>query len=404
MPTLKLQEQGPYLRRVSIRNYKSIDQCTLELGELVVMVGRNGSGKSNFLDALRFVSDSLTTSLDHAIRDRGGIDSVRRKSTGHPRNFAIAMELLLPNGRFAEYSFELAARRPGGFQLKSEKLFIRHHTRDPIAHYEVTEKGVESSLETLPALTRDRLYLVAASSLQDFREVYDALSAMGFYNLNPDEMKELQSPDAGEILHRDGSNIASVVSRMKRDQPGVLKRITQYLSDIVPGITDVRGVQLGPRETLEFRQKVIGSKHPWKFYATSISDGTLRALGALVAANQFADRKQPVRLVGIEEPETALHPAASAALMDALLEASSSCQIIITSHSPELLDSFPLERGMLFVVTSVEGTTRIAPADPVSLQSIRDHLYTPGDLLRMDQLEPDHRHLEQQPQMSLFEG
>ncbi len=404
MPTQRQQEKGPYLRRVSIRNYKSIDQCTVELGELVVLVGRNGSGKSNFLDALRFVSDSLSTSLDHAIRDRGGIDSVRRRSTGHPRNFAIAMELLLPNGRFAEYSFELAARRPGGFQLKSEKLSVRHHTRDLIASYEVTEDGVKSTLETLPALTRDRLYLVAASSLHDFREVYDALSAMGFYNLNPDEMKELQSPDAGEILHRDGSNIASVVSRMARDQPGALKRIIQYLADIVPGITDVRGVQLGPRETLEFRQRVIGSKHPWKFYATSISDGTLRALGALVAANQFADRKQSVRLVGIEEPETALHPAASAALMDALLEASSSCQIIITSHSPELLDSFPLDRGELFVVTSFEGTTRIAPVDPVSLQSIRDHLYTPGDLLRMDQLEPDRHHLEQQPQMSLFEA
>lgn len=81
MSKTSFRVDGPYLRRVSIRNYESIDGCTLELGELVVLVGRNGSGKSNFLDALRFVSDSLNTSLDHAIRDRGGIDSVRRKST-----------------------------------------------------------------------------------------------------------------------------------------------------------------------------------------------------------------------------------------------------------------------------------------------------------------------------------
>lgn len=402
MPTRSDLTEGPYLQRVSIRNYKSIDQCTLELQEIVVLVGRNGSGKSNFLDALRFVSDSLNTSLDHAIRDRGGIDSVRRRSTGHPRNFAIAMEILLPNGRFAEYSFELAARSPGGFHLKFERLAVKHHTRDLIAFYEVAEGKVRSSLDTLPALTRDRLYLVAASSLPDFREVYDALSSMGFYSLNPDEMKELQSPDAGEILHRDGSNIASVVARMARDQPKVMKRITHYLADIVPGITDVRGVQLGPRETLQFRQRVIGSKSPWKFYATSISDGTLRALGALVAANQFVDRKQPVRLVGIEEPETALHPAAASALMDALLEASDNCQVIITSHSPDLLDSFPLDRGQLFVVTSHEGTTKIAPADRASIEAIRDHLYSPGDLLRMDQLEPDLDHLEQQAQLSLF--
>jgi predicted ATPase len=404
MPDRPALIEGPYLSRVSIRNYKSIDNCTLELGQLAVLVGRNGAGKSNFLDALRFVSDSLNTSLDHAIRDRGGIDSVRRRSTGHPRNFGIAMELFLPNGRFANYCFEVAARSPGGFQLKSERLYVRHHTRDVIAFYEAAGDRVRASVEALPALASDRLFLVAASSLRDFREVYDALSSMGFYNLNPDEMKEVQPPDAGEILHRDGGNIASVVARMARDQPETMKRIIEYLAKIVPGITDARGVQLGPKETLQFRQRVIGSSHPWKFFATSISDGTLRALGALVAANQFAGRRPPVRLIGIEEPETALHPAAASALMDALLEASGNCQIIMTSHSPDLLDSFPLAEGHLFVVVSEEGTTRIAPADKASLDSIRDHLYSAGDLLRMDQLEPDRHHIDDQRQRSLFES
>jgi predicted ATPase len=65
-------QKEPFLRRVKIRNYKSIGKSDVELGRLNVLVGRNGSGKSNFLDALRFVVDGLQTSLDHAIKARGG--------------------------------------------------------------------------------------------------------------------------------------------------------------------------------------------------------------------------------------------------------------------------------------------------------------------------------------------
>jgi predicted ATPase len=61
---------GPFLRRVVINNYKSIGKCDVKLKRLTVLVGRNGSGKSNFLDALRFVTEGLQTSVDHAIKSR----------------------------------------------------------------------------------------------------------------------------------------------------------------------------------------------------------------------------------------------------------------------------------------------------------------------------------------------
>src|SRR5688500_13383564 len=84
-----------FLREVRIRNYKSIGKCAVSFRPVTLLVGRNGSGKSNFLDALRFVTEGLQSSLDHAIRTRGGIDNVRRKSTGHPRNFAIELDIAL---------------------------------------------------------------------------------------------------------------------------------------------------------------------------------------------------------------------------------------------------------------------------------------------------------------------
>jgi predicted ATPase len=401
-PVLK---RAPFLKTVGIRNFKSIAKAEVALSHLTILVGRNGSGKSNFLDALRFVADSLQTSLDHAIKSRGGIDSVRRRSTGHPRNFAIALEVVLPDWQIGKYSFEVTARERGGFIIRRESLRVRSAAGLLTGSYDVKSgKVVGSSIDKMPPAFPDRLYLVNAAGFSPFRATYDILVSMGFYNLSPDVMKELQSPDAGELLHRDGSNVASVIARLSADQPSITERIQSYLVNIVPGILDVERAALGPMETLQFKQRVAGSSRPWNFYAASMSDGTLRALGTLVAVTQLAERKAPVSLVGIEEPETALHPAAAGALMDALREASFKTQILVTSHSPDLLDQVNLETDGLLSVVSHEGKTMIAPIDRASRAAIQDHLYTPGDLLRLDQLEPDRTDLAKQEQLRLFKN
>jgi predicted ATPase len=396
----------PFLRRVKVRNYKSLVGCDVELGALTVLVGRNGSGKSNFLDALRFVVDALRVSLDHAIKSRGGIDEVRRRSIGHPRNFALEFGLDLDSGRQAVYGFEVAARKHGGFSIKKERLEIKRADSRVVGSYYLQNGTLVQPVgEPMPPASPDRLYLVNAAGLPKFRGVYDALLMMGFYNLNPESIKALQSPDAGEILHRDGGNIASVIGRISHQQPEVKERIKTYLASIVPGVTDVNRVGLGPKETLEFRQKVSGSKSPWTFYAAGMSDGTLRALGALVAVTQLADGTVPVRLVGIEEPETALHPSASGALMDALREAAVHTQVVVTTHSPDLLDQVDPDSDRLLVVQARDGDTVIGPIDAASREAIRDHLYSPGELLGMDQLEPDQKDLQRQRQMKfMFSG
>jgi predicted ATPase len=151
-------------------------------------------------------------------------------------------------------------------------------------------------------------------------------------------------------------------------------------------------------------QPIRGSKSPWKLYAARMSDGTLRALGAIVATSQLAEGNVPVTLVGIEEPETALHPAASGALMDALREAATHTQVVVTTHSPELLDQFDPETDCLLSVRARQGKTDIGPIDPASRDAIKAHLYTAGDLLRMDQLDVDQDDLDRQEPMRLFEG
>jgi predicted ATPase len=119
-----------------------------------------------------------------------------------------------------------------------------------------------------------------------------------------------------------------------------------------------------------------------------MSDGTLRALGILVALFQGADRSRP-SLVAIEEPEIALHPAAAGVVRDALSRAAVTTQVLVTSHSPDLLDDRSIPTESLLAVVSADGVTQIAPLDEASKKIIRDELYTAGELLKLNQLTPD---------------
>jgi predicted ATPase len=374
-----------------LKNYKSIAACDVQLGPLTFLVGQNGAGKSNFLDALRFVTDSLRTSLEHALRDRGGINDVRRRSGGHPNHFGMRLFFSLPSGQSGEYGFRIGARQAGGYEVQEE--FCRIHPAEALAkdhHYRVEKGKIAHSSEKGPAAADDRLYLVSASGLPAFRPLYDALSQMGFYSLNPDRLRDLQSPDSGQLLARDGNNITSVLARLEKNNPGLKRRIEEYLSKVVPGVQGVNVKVIGPRETLEFRQQVSGSRDPWRFLASNMSDGTVRALGILVALFQAGNGTgSPVSLVGIEEPEVALHPAAAGVLLDALREASGAAQIIVTSHSPDLLDNPSLDADSILCVQAHGGSTHISHLDPAGREAIVSHLYTPGELLRLNQVRPD---------------
>ena len=371
-----------FLTRVAIKNYKSIAACGVDLQPLTFLVGPNGAGKSNFLDALRFVADGLRTSLDHALRERGGIGEVRRRSGGHPTHFGMRLEFTLPDGSAGSYAFRIGAKPNGAFEVQNEECIL--HSPEALAsevRFAVTAGEVSSTVPG-PAAASDRLYLVNASGLREFRPAYDALSRMGFYNLNPERIKDLQLPDAGDLLARDGSNIAAVLDRIGKRRPEVKTRIEEYLSKVVPGIRGVDAATIGPRETLQFRQEAAGAESPWRFFAANMSDGALRALGALVALFQSGDAP----LVGIEEPEAGLHPAAVTVLLEALIEASAARQVLVTSHGVGFLDSPSVETGSILAVVAEAGSTYAGPLDSVGREALRKRLCTAGET---DRLRPD---------------
>ncbi len=378
------------IKRIVIQNYKSIRYCDVRLGPLSILVGRNGSGKSNFLDALHFVSSALRTTLEQAFDERGGVAEVLYRGVPHAR-LGITLEITLPGGIEARYSFRIGSLPYGGVVVDSEEGMLRDGIYPP--HFSV-QSGVLDFAGTLPEnivprVPLTRLSLGALSGLGYYQPLYDALAGMTFYHFDVRAMRQMQ-PRVSESMALDGGNIASVLQRLREQKPWVVDRITSYMSTILPGLDAIDGRTWGPVVGLEFVQRLGPSGNPASFHAGNMSEGTLQALGVLVALFQSSGTATSGgRVIGIEEPETALHPAATAALRDALVEASSLEQVIVTTQSADLLDSDDLPPESILAVTWEDGETRIGPLGERDRSIIRDHLATAGELLRSSDFQPE---------------
>jgi len=223
--------------------------------------------------------------------------------------------------------------------------------------FDRTRKTFRSNVASLkPALEPASLGLPVIGGEASFAPVVRALAAMRSYAIEPARMRELQDVDSGVGLRSDGSNVASVLQEIARTAPEELDRVCELLTTIVPNTTGVRPIKHGKKLTLEFTQE-WGQRKRLKFESFSMSDGTLRALGLLAAVYQ---RPAPSVLV-IEEPEATIHPGALGAILDLLRHASRHMQLIVTTHSPDVLDADWLRDEDLRIVTWEEGATRILP-------------------------------------------
>jgi hypothetical protein len=288
------------------------------------------------------------------------------------------------------YGFQLSAVTKHKFRVMHERCIIRTDSGAELANFDVLRgQLLRASEPVMPPASDQRLFLVAAAGIDAFRPVFDGLAGISVFNVNPDAMRQPQTPDTGEFLRRDGSNVASVLHRLEHTEQGRADkaRVESYVRLIVPGMNGVARDEIGNWETLEFAHNATGAESPWRFPAQSVSDGTLRALGVLVSL--FAASGDTFSPVGIEEPESALHPAAAGVLLDALRDASERRQVIVTSDSPDLLDRHDFAFSQLRAVRLVAGETTIGPLDKAGALAMREHLYTPGELLRTDQLLPE---------------
>lgn len=376
----------PRIRHAVVRNYKSIGQVSVGLEPFTAIVGPNGAGKSNFVDSLAFVQESLAESIELAFKNRGGIGAVRRRSAGHPTHIGMRLSLDLAGGLAAEYAFEIAAKPTERFTIAWERCVVQRFMQ-AVAQFEVRNGKFTKPIAGIrPRVSADRLALFAASATEEFRPVYDFLTSMRFYSVVPVRLRELQEPDSGLFLKRDGSNAAAVLKRLMDDGDGGerYERLCRLLSRIVSGLRRVEYRSVGQKDTLQFKQDV-GLKHPWTFDALSMSDGTLRVLGLLLAVYQPGHPS----VVAIEEPEATVHPAITELVVQVLLDAARDRQVLVTTHSPDILDYKGISESQVRIATTEQNRTLLCPLAASSREAIQARLYTPGELLRSDELAPD---------------
>lgn len=381
------------ITRVALKNYKSIAACDVPLGPLTILVGPNGAGKSNFLDAMRFCRDALRTPLDEVFRKRNtNLQHLRHRSPASPESLGMRFDFVLDGGQDGHYSFEIGPQSPRGFEVRHESCII-HGSDAELKQFNISSGASNSMLPALlPARSANRLFLVNASGLPEFRPVYELLSGMEFYTPDPAMMRnELDTTGSADILDAHGENTASVIDRLSHTQETTKARIDQYLQAIVPGLERVGASEFRSSKLLNFYFSVAASAKPYEFLASAMSDGTLRALALLVALFQNAGSDSRVSVVGIEEPEAGLHPAATAVLLDAIREASESVQVVVTSHSTDLLDNPEVPSDAIRAVSWENGQTEILDLDSASRSALHDRLYTAGELLRMGGLAPEPR-------------
>lgn len=388
-----------FLTRIAIHDYRSIGECDIEPQQFTVLVGRNGGGKSNFLDALRLVADSVSTTLRQALYIRGGLGEVIRLKGHGPKQFAMRLDFEL-EGSSVCLAFTVARGESGKICVQREDCLVR--PRDPLGkvnYYSVRSGRVaKSSIPYAPVAAPDNLYLSRASSANEFRPVFDALSEVGIYNLNPTAIRELQSPDPGWLLRGDGGNAATLLQTLEKGPDGEMWRIEAYLNHVVPGLVGIAHRSIGPKHAIEFTQKVSGSEEPQRFLASDMSDGTIRALGLLIALFQKSgdDSARP-RLIGVEDPEVTIHPSIAEVLVDCMLDAACTSQVIVTSHQHELLNGTDIPNDSILVADAEGGESRIGPLGEVDRSILSESQFTAGELLRIDQLQLQPVEAEQRP-------
>ncbi len=378
------------LTKLHVKNYRSIEEMTLDFGPLTVLVGPNGAGKSNVIDILRFVRDALKQGLESAILNRNGMSALRRwSSKGRPYDVHIELCCRI-RGEEVKYAFTLGSIRRGEYKIKWEKYA---GTRDgkPFG-YEIKDGRWISPPYDEQHIEREsygrikgekgemvgpepQLYLFLPLVSHAFaKNIQPFINKMEFYTIYPNDLRKPQKMGNPYPLDEHVQNLASALKRMKKRKEQPFDDLLGALSQAVEGISDVSVTQVGGYLVTNLHHGLGGPAFP----LSQESDGTLRLLGLLTALYQ----SPPLSLLAIEEPELTVHPGALGVLRDTLLEISERTQLLITTHSPDLLYDLPAET--LRVVEKRDNVTLVGEVAEEQRQAIAQKLFFPGELMRME--------------------
>lgn len=378
----------PTIRHLVLKRFRSLPAERISFDNPTILVGRNGSGKSNVVSAFAFLAQAMTVPLQAVFEHAGGLAAVWNRTSGRSQqpNLGMRVDLAGLNGSAdpACYAFEVKALPNHAIAVVREQCVVGMGAER--AWFDRKGSRFRSNLVSLnPVLDPAALGLPVIGGEARLAPVLRALKDMRVYSIQPGRLRELQEPDSGVSLKPDGANAASVLREIQRQSPADFERITATLATIVPNTSRVQVQKHGSNLALQFTQ-VWGNGKPKRldFEGTSMSDGTLRAIGLLAAVFQTPAPS----LIAVEEPESTIHPGALESVLDLLLAASKRMQVVITTHSPELLDAKWITARHLRLVDWREGATRVAPLSEANRTALLGHLMGAGELMRTNALDP----------------
>jgi predicted ATPase len=343
---------GEPLTKLTIRGFKSIESLIdFELGNLTVLIGANGAGKSNFVSFFRLLRAMIDESLQEYVNEAGGGDGfffLGSKLT--PR---ISAELRFGmNG----YKFRLKPTADNHIQIAEE--FQQYDTHE----YLLSTGTMESRLKTL----KDEKSGLHSGSWGIGYYIYKSMNSWTAYHfhdtsaLSPMRRDHEFRDDA--VFRADGSNIApflrtlreNALSRSRYDQlREIVQRMAPFLDDFI-----LEPRALGPAEMLRLEWRQRGSDFP--FQPWHLSDGTLRFICLATALMQ----PNPPATILIDEPELGLHPYALSLVAELIKLAATRTQVIISTQSPTLVDEFEPEQVVVVKRSGAASTfERLSSAD-----------------------------------------
>lgn len=386
-----------FLKSAHIQHFKSLDNVRLEFARpITVLVGPNAVGKSNIVDALRFVRDAVAFDLEHAVSSRGGMARVRQYSKTKP--FKMSMRLDMEDeGVHTPQFYEFSIKSETGSNYSVDAEACAYVDTGPMGETSSPAKLVRdragsvnvssgAKSETVIRVPTDQLVLgqlrglIRAPGWPIERFVRD----WRYSALYPNMLREPTSPDRDKVLAENGRNWASVIKAMRRSPRGraALDRLHEAMRGALPTFDEVIVSTVGSYLVPRFHFK-LGQHDSVDFDPVQLSDGTLRIFGILLALYQVPAPK----LLVIEEPEQTVHPGVLGVLADAFRECAESTQIIVTTHSPHFIDYFQPEE--VRVVTLDRGNTSVSLVRQTQLEAVKRRLMSMQDFMLAEGLMPE---------------
>lgn len=329
------------LTRIDARNFRSLEHVDVTLGRFNVLIGPNGSGKTNLLNVLRFLATTVRFDLNAALDEWRGFEHVQRQDQ-HPGPVKIAIEGLITQHASPtapdRYELEVGRGKTGisrkeDFTFKRQGGQGRRYTArgNRITISGDAEKRVQlaspqtTGLATLPKLADDE----GGLGIRTFAEF---LSRIRVLEPNVDLARQ-PSRQLDASLAGDAANLADALARIKTRDADSWALLVSDVGRCLPGLVDVRLQPVGGGTRSVFVQLIEeGLSTPIDLVDASF--GTVRVLALLAALHE----PDPPPFTAIEEVDHGLHPYALDMIVDRLRSASARTQILAATHSPTLVN------------------------------------------------------------------